>query len=179
MHRTQHLNMKYVKRNSKKIWTWQVIVLIFRSFHKTLKCLHFFLLATKPNKILKIILEELRLLFQKIFRVFIRVSLGHCTSFPQRVYGYIKYISLLVSSFLCNEGRRKELMLFKTSLKFSLPMHVLYKLNLSSFLSFIFPSYLFSNWSQTIGAFISSSFSLQCNEIFKWLTDLQVIDNSV
>lgn len=84
-----------------------------------------------------------------------------------------------VTPFLCNEGRRKELMLFKTSLKFSLPMHVLYKLNLSSFLSFIFSSYLFSNWSQTIGAFISSLFSLQCNEIFKWLSDLQVIGNSV
>lgn len=58
-------------------------------------------------------------------------------------------------------------------------MHVLHKLNLSSFLSFIFSAYLFSSWSQTIGGFISSLFSLQCNEIFKWLTGLQVIDNSV
>lgn len=38
------------------------------------------------------------------------------------------------------------MMLFEISLKFSLPMHVLYKLNLSSFLSFNFSSYLFSNF---------------------------------
>lgn len=63
----------------------------------------------------------------------------------------------------------------KISLKFSLPMHVLYKLSLSSFI-FIFISYLFLNGSQTIGALYLAYFL--CSAM-TFLNGLLVIDNLV